>query len=101
MTIILLEFLVVLAAIFIGARVGGIGLGIFGMMGLAVLVFGFGIKPGEAPIDVMLMILAVITAAAAASVPARTCFARWRSEHAAACSAAHISMACARLARRA
>ncbi len=65
MTIILLEFLVVLAAIFIGARVGGIGLGIFGMMGLAVLVFGFGIKPGEAPIDVMLMILAVITAAAA------------------------------------
>lgn len=65
MTIILLEFLVVLTAIFIGARVGGIGLGIFGMMGLAVLVFGFGIKPGEAPIDVMLMILAVITAAAA------------------------------------
>ena len=65
MTIILLQFLVVLAAIFIGARLGGIGLGIFGMMGLAVLVFVFGLKPGQAPIDVMLMIIAVISAAAA------------------------------------
>lgn len=62
---ILLQLLVVLAAIFIGARVGGIGLGIFGMMGLGILVFGFGLKPGNAPIEVMLMIVAVITAAAA------------------------------------
>lgn len=59
------ELLIVLLAIFIGARVGGIGLGIFGMMGLGILVFGFGLKPGNAPIDVMLMIVAVITAAAA------------------------------------
>lgn len=59
-----MELLVVLAAIFIGARVGGIGLGIFGMMGLGVLVFGFGLKPGNPPIDVMLIIVTVITAAA-------------------------------------
>ena len=59
-----IELLIVLAAIFIGARVGGIGLGIFGMMGLGVLVFGFGLKPGNPPIDVMLIIVAVITAAA-------------------------------------
>ena len=59
-----MELLVVLAAIFIGARVGGIGLGVFGMMGLGVLVFGFGLKPGNPPIDVMLIIVAVITAAA-------------------------------------
>lgn len=59
-----MELLVVLAAIFIGARVGGIGLGIFGMMGLGALVFGFGLKPGNPPIDVMLIIVAVITAAA-------------------------------------
>ena len=59
-----MELLVVLAAIFIGARVGGIGLGIFGMMGLGVLVFGFDLKPGNPPIDVMLIIVAVITAAA-------------------------------------
>ena len=59
------ELLVVLLAIFIGARVGGIGLGIFGMIGLGILVFGFGLKPGDAPTDVMLIIVAVITAAAA------------------------------------
>ena len=59
-----IELLVVLLAIFIGARVGGIGLGIFGMIGLGILVFGFGLKPGNPPIDVMLIILAVITAAA-------------------------------------
>ncbi|WP_231554097.1 anaerobic C4-dicarboxylate transporter family protein, partial [Capnocytophaga canis] len=58
------ELFVVLVAIFVGARVGGIGLGVFGMLGLAVLVFGFGLKPGNAPIDVMLIILSVITAAA-------------------------------------
>ena len=59
-----IELLIVLLAIFIGARVGGIGLGIFGMMGLGVLVFGFGLTPGNPPIDVMLIIVAVITAAA-------------------------------------
>lgn len=59
-----MELLVVLAAIFVGARVGGIGLGIFGMLGLGILVFGFGLAPGKAPIDVMLIIVAVITAAA-------------------------------------
>ena len=59
-----IELLIVLAAIFVGARVGGIGLGIFGMIGLGILVFGFGLKPGNPPIDVMLIIVAVITAAA-------------------------------------
>ena len=59
-----MELLVVLAAIFVGARVGGIGLGIFGMLGLGILVFGFCLPPGKAPIDVMLIIVAVITAAA-------------------------------------
>ncbi len=63
--LIYVELFIVLAAIFIGARVGGIGLGVFGMLGLAVLVFGFGLKPGNAPIDVMLIIIAVITAASA------------------------------------
>ena len=59
-----IELLIVLLAIFVGARVGGIGLGIFAMMGLGVLVFGFGLTPGNPPIDVMLIIVAVITAAA-------------------------------------
>lgn len=63
--LILIELLLVLAFIFIGARIGGIGLGIYGMLGTFILVYGFGLTPGKAPIDVMMIILAVITAAAA------------------------------------
>lgn len=63
--LILLQFAIVLALIFKGARVGGIGLGIYGMVGVFILVFVFGIKPGNLPIDVMLIIVSVITAAAA------------------------------------
>ena len=51
--------------IFIGARVGSIGLGIYGMVGVFVLVFVFGLEPGAIPIDVMLIIVSVITASAA------------------------------------
>ena len=62
--IILLQLAIVLALIFIGARIGGIGLGIYGMVGVFILVFIFGLKPGNLPIDVMLIIVSVITAAA-------------------------------------
>lgn len=51
--------------IFVGARVGGIGLGIYGMVGVFVLTFVFGLEPGAVPIDVMLIIVSVITASAA------------------------------------
>ena len=60
---IVLQFLVVLAAIWMGARSSGIGLGLWGAVGLLVLVAGFGINPTSPPIDVMLIILAVIMAA--------------------------------------
>lgn len=63
--LILLQFAIVLVLIFKGARVGGIGLGIYGMVGVFILVFVFGMKPGNLPIDVMLIIVSVITAAAA------------------------------------
>ncbi len=63
--IVLLQLLIVLALIFIGARVGGIGLGIYGMVGVFILVFLFGMHPGKIPIDVMLIIVSVITATAA------------------------------------
>ncbi|QZA77581.1 anaerobic C4-dicarboxylate transporter [Deefgea tanakiae] len=59
-----IELLVVLGAILLGARISGIGLGVMGGLGLAILVFIFGLKPTSAPIDVMLMIIAVITTAA-------------------------------------
>ncbi|WP_308418283.1 anaerobic C4-dicarboxylate transporter family protein [Iodobacter fluviatilis] len=58
-----LQFLVVIAAILLGARLSGVGLGVMGGLGLAILVFIFGLRPTTAPIDVMLMILAVITTA--------------------------------------
>ena len=61
----LLQFAIVLLCIFVGARVGGIGLGVFGGLGLAILSFGFGLKPAGLPIDVMFMIMAVVAAAAA------------------------------------
>ena len=59
----LLQLLIVLVAIIIGARIGGIGLGILGGFGLAVLTFIFGLQPTTPPIDVMLMIMAVIAGA--------------------------------------
>ncbi len=58
-----LQFLVVLAAIWMGARSSGVGLGLWGAVGLLVLVAGFGVNPTSPPIDVMLIILAVIMAA--------------------------------------
>ena len=59
----LLQQLFVLAAIIVGARLGGIGLGVMGGVGLAILTFVFGLQPTAPPIDVMLMIAAVISAA--------------------------------------
>ena len=44
---------------------GGIGLGVFGGIGLAVMAFGFHLQPTSPPIDVMMMIMAVVSAAAA------------------------------------
>ena len=58
-----LQLLVVVVAIIIGARLGGIGLGVMGGVGLAILSFVFGLQPTAPPIDVMLMIAAVIAAA--------------------------------------
>ena len=60
-----IQFAVVLLCILIGAQVGGIGLGVFGGIGLAVMAFGFHLQPTSPPIDVMLMIMAVVSAAAA------------------------------------
>ena len=63
--LVLIQLAIVLVLIFIGARVGGIGLGIYGMVGVFILVFIFGMHPGKIPIDVMLIIASVITATAA------------------------------------
>lgn len=59
----ILQLAFVLTAIIVGARLGGIGLGVMGGIGLAILTFVFGLQPTAPPIDVMLMIVAVISAA--------------------------------------
>jgi len=60
---IVLQFVVVLAAIWMGARSSGVGLGLWGAVGLLILVVAFGVNPTSPPVDVMLIILAVIMAA--------------------------------------
>ena len=60
-----IEGLVVIGFIALGVRSGGIGLGLWGGVGTFVLVFFFGLDPGEPPISAMLIIIAVISAAAA------------------------------------
>lgn len=59
-----LELIVVLAAIVMGARIGGAGLGTMGALGLAVLVFVFGLGPSSPPGTVIAIVVAVVTAAA-------------------------------------
>jgi anaerobic C4-dicarboxylate transporter-like protein len=58
------ELGVVLAAIWLGARYGGVALGLMAMLGVAVLVFGFGLPPGGPPGTVLAIVVAVVTAAA-------------------------------------
>jgi anaerobic C4-dicarboxylate transporter DcuA len=62
---IFLQLAVLLTCIFIGARMSGIGLGVMGMIGLLVLLFIFRMQPVDPPLEVMLIILSVVTAAAA------------------------------------
>jgi len=59
-----IHFGILLLAIYIGIRVGGVGLGLIGGAGVTVFTFAFGMKPGSPPIDVMLIIVAVVAASA-------------------------------------
>jgi len=62
---IFLQLSVLLICIFLGARMSGIGLGVMGMIGLLILLFVFNLIPSDPPLEVMLIILSVVTAAAA------------------------------------
>ena len=59
-----IELVIMLACIFIGARFNGVGLGIWGGVGLFLLSVFFGVTPTAPPVDVLLIILGVVTAAA-------------------------------------
>ncbi len=64
----IIELIVVLFFIWLGARLGSIGIGFAGGFGVLVLALVFGLKPGGIPIDVILIIMSVISAIAAMQV---------------------------------
>lgn len=63
-----LEVIVVLGAIYFGARLGSIGIGYAGGVGVLVLTLGLGLKLGSIPMDVILIIMSVIAAIGAMQV---------------------------------
>ena len=63
-----LEIIVVLGAIYFGARLGSIGIGYAGGVGVLVLTLGLGLKLGSIPMDVILIIMSVIAAIGAMQV---------------------------------
>src|SRR6201998_766164 len=64
----ILEFLIIVGALAMGARMGGVGLGLWGAVGLLVLVVGFDVAPANIPGEVLLIVLTVIMAASAMEV---------------------------------
>ena len=61
---IIVQLLIVLLALYVGSRYGSIALGVISGIGLAILVFAFGLKPGTPPTDVIYIIIAAVTCAA-------------------------------------
>ena len=59
----ILQLLIVLGALWVGSRYGSLALGAISGIGLALLVFGFGLKPGSPPTDVIYIIIAAVTCA--------------------------------------
>ena len=59
----IIQLLVVLLALYVGSRYGSLALGAISGIGLAILVFGFGLKPGSPPTDVIYIIIAAVTCA--------------------------------------
>ena len=61
--VMILQLLIVLAALYVGSRYGSLALGAISGIGLAILVLGFGLKPGNPPTDVIYIIIAAVTCA--------------------------------------
>ena len=63
MLITVIELLVLLLALYLGSRYGSLALGAIAGLGLAILVFDHGLKPGTPPTDVIYIIVAAVTCA--------------------------------------
>jgi len=59
----IIQLLIVLGALWVGSRYGSLALGAISGIGLAILVFGFSLKPGTPPTDVIYIIIAAVTCA--------------------------------------
>lgn len=63
--VLILQIIVLLGAIFLGIRLGGIAIGYAGGLGVVILGLLLGMKPGSIPWDVILIIMSVIAAISA------------------------------------
>ena len=63
MVLMIIQLCIVLGALWVGSRYGSLALGAISGIGLAILVFGFGLKPGTPPTDVIYIIIAAVTCA--------------------------------------
>ena len=61
--IMIVQLFIVLGALWVGSRYGSLALGAISGIGLAILVFCFGMKPGTPPTDVIYIIIAAVTCA--------------------------------------
>src|SRR5215467_6616913 len=65
MLMIWLQLIVLLTMILIGSRLKGIGLGLMGILGMFIFIQVFRMRPTAPPGDVMLIIISIVTTAAA------------------------------------
>lgn len=63
MILMIVQFLIILFALYVGSRFGSIALGAIAGIALAVFVFVFGMQPGSPPTTVIYIIIAAVTCA--------------------------------------
>lgn len=59
---VIVQVLILFGAIFLGVRLGGMGIGYAGGLGVVALSLGMGMNPGQIPWDVILIIMSAIAA---------------------------------------
>lgn len=59
---VIMQVIILFGAIFLGVRLGGMGIGYAGGLGVVLLSLGMGMFPGQIPWDVILIIMSAIAA---------------------------------------
>ena len=84
------EALVVVGAIVMGTRSSGVALGIWGGVGVAVLVFVFQVEPGTPPVDAILCVTSATTSSSTSVAPAPAAALRVALSSSARCGCAGV-----------